>query len=36
MARAISDHIDVEIHKVDLEKIIAERRADAQRKTSPA
>ncbi len=31
MARAISDHIDVEIHKVDLEKIIAKRRADKQR-----
>jgi DNA-binding GntR family transcriptional regulator len=34
MARAISDHIDVEIHKVDLEKIIAERRVEAQR-TAP-
>ena len=31
MKRAVSDHIDVEIHKVDLEKIIAERRAQAQR-----
>ena len=31
MARAISDHIDVEIHKVDLEKIIAQRRAETQR-----
>jgi DNA-binding GntR family transcriptional regulator len=36
MARAISDHIDVEIHKVDLEKIIAERRAEVQRTTPPA
>jgi len=36
MARAISDHIDVEIHKVDLEKIIAERRAMAQRATPSA
>lgn len=35
MARAISDHIDVEIHKVDLEKIIAERRAEAQRNAPP-
>ena len=35
MARAISDHIDVEIHKVNLEKIIAERRAFAARKTNP-
>ncbi len=35
MARAISDHIDVEIHKVNLEKIIAERRADAARKSNP-
>jgi hypothetical protein len=34
MARAISDHIDVEIHKVDLEKIIAERRAE-KRRTAP-
>lgn len=31
MASAISDHIDVEIHKVDLEKIIAQRRAETQR-----
>lgn len=31
MARAISDHIDVEIHKVNLEKIIAERRSEAGR-----
>ena len=31
MARAISDHIDVEIHKVDLEKVIAERRAETRR-----
>jgi len=30
MARAINDHIEVEIHKVDLEKIIADRRAEAQ------
>ena len=29
MAAAINDHIDVEIHKVDLEKIIARRRAEA-------
>ncbi len=29
MAEAISDHIDVEIHKVDLEKIIARRRSEA-------
>lgn len=36
MKRAISDHIDVEIHKVDLEKIIAERRAEAQRSAPPA
>lgn len=36
MARAISDHIDVEIHKVDLEKIIAERRAAAQETAPPA
>jgi len=35
MARAINEHIDVEIHKVNLEKIIAERRADAARKTNP-
>ena len=31
MARAISEHIDVEIHKVDLEKVIAERRAETRR-----
>ena len=36
MARAISDHIDVEIHKVDLEKIIAERRAETQRSSPSA
>lgn len=36
MARAISDHIDVEIHKVDLEKIIAERRAATQSATPTA
>lgn len=36
MKRAINDHIDVEIHKVDLEKIIAERRADTQRLVSHA
>lgn len=35
MARAISDHIDVEIHKVDLGKIIAERRAESQRIAPP-
>jgi len=35
MARAISEHIDVEIHKVDLEKIIAERRAETQRAVPP-
>jgi DNA-binding GntR family transcriptional regulator len=35
MARAISEHIDVEIHKVDLEKIIAERRAEAQQTAPP-
>ena len=29
MALAISDHIDVEIHKVDLENIIAKRRSEA-------
>ena len=29
MANAINDHIDVEIHKVDLENIIAQRRAQA-------
>lgn len=29
MARAISDHIDVEIHKVDLENIIARRRSES-------
>ena len=28
MAAAINDHIDVEIHKVDLEKIIARRRSE--------
>jgi DNA-binding GntR family transcriptional regulator len=28
MARAINDHIDVEIHKVDLENIIAKRRSE--------
>ena len=28
MALAISDHIDVEIHKVDLENIIARRRSE--------
>jgi hypothetical protein len=27
MAREINEHIDVEIHKVDLEKIIARRRS---------
>ena len=32
MARAISDHIDVEIHKVDLENIIARRRSETQAK----
>ncbi|MEO7937731.1 MAG: GntR family transcriptional regulator [Burkholderiaceae bacterium] len=31
MKRAINNHIEVEIHKVDLEKIIANRRAQAQR-----
>ncbi len=31
MKRAINDHIDVEIHKVNLEQIIAERRAHALR-----
>ena len=35
MARAISDHIDVEIHKVDLEKIIAKRRAEGQHTAPP-
>ena len=29
MANAISDHIDVEIHKVDLENIIARRRSES-------
>jgi DNA-binding GntR family transcriptional regulator len=29
MAREINEHIDVEIHKVDLEKIIARRRSEA-------
>ena len=29
MARAIEDHIDVQIHKVNLEKIVAQRRFDA-------
>jgi DNA-binding GntR family transcriptional regulator len=29
MAHAISDHIDVEIHKVDLENIIARRRSES-------
>ena len=29
MARAIQDHIDVQIHKVDLEKIVAQRRSNA-------
>jgi hypothetical protein len=32
MALAISDHIDVEIHKVDLENIIARRRSESQTK----
>ena len=32
MALAISDHIDVEIHKVDLENIIARRRSEGQTK----
>ena len=36
MAEAISDHIDVEIHKVDLEKIIAARRSEAARAATPA
>ncbi len=31
MARAIEDHIDVQIHQVDLENIIARRRAEATR-----
>jgi DNA-binding GntR family transcriptional regulator len=30
MARAIDDHIDVQIHKVNLEKIIAQRRSETQ------
>ena len=34
MALAISDHIDVEIHKVDLENIIARRRSESQAKVS--
>jgi DNA-binding GntR family transcriptional regulator len=34
MALAISDHIDVEIHKVDLENIIARRRSESQTKVS--
>lgn len=29
MAHAINDHIDVEIHKVDLENIIARRRSQS-------
>ena len=29
MAREINEHIDVEIHKVDLENIIARRRSEA-------
>jgi len=29
MAHATSDHIDVEIHKVDLENIIARRRSES-------
>lgn len=36
MAEALSDHIDVEIHKVDLEKIIAARRTEAARAATPA
>jgi len=31
IATAISDHIDVEIHKVDLENIIARRRSESAR-----
>ena len=34
MAAAISDHIDVEIHKVDLEKIIARRRSETALKAA--
>ena len=34
MAAAISDHIDVEIHKVDLENIIARRRSESARTAS--
>jgi DNA-binding GntR family transcriptional regulator len=33
MAQAISDHIDVEIHKVDLENIIARRRSETLAQT---
>lgn len=35
MARAIEEHIDVQIHKVDLENIIARRRAEASPSPSP-
>lgn len=34
MAREIEDHIDVQIHKVDLEKIIAQRRSQAAQAAS--
>jgi len=36
MAHAISDHIDVEIHKVDLENIIARRRSEAALAAQPS
>ena len=36
MAHAISEHIDVEIHKVDLENIIARRRSEAALAAQPS
>jgi DNA-binding GntR family transcriptional regulator len=36
IAHAISDHIDVEIHKVDLENIIARRRSEAALAAQPS
>jgi len=34
MAREINDHIDVQIHKVDIEKIVAQRRSQADQAAS--